>query len=117
MLSPRSITGTASRPCGSRPWLRPPDQGLSFRTEGGGLSTVSLFKDRSGAFDHRRVYELAAEPYRSRSRLFGSSDHLLRPGDLALCREEAFVYRPDLLRVYADRKSTRLNSSHANISY
>src|SRR3712207_7852094 len=32
-------------------------------------------------------------------------------------REEGWVPNPDQLRLHADRKSTRLNSSHANISY
>src|ERR671917_2574079 len=105
MLSPRSITGTATHPLG--PWARsrPACHGLPLRTKGEHPSTVHLFEDHPGTFDYRRVYELAAEPDRPRPRCFGCPDHLLRPGYLVLRWKEAFVHRPNLPRVYADLAS------------
>src|SRR3712207_8698838 len=61
-----------------------------------------------------------------RSTLFPYTTLFRSPGDrdaiairLPLVAEpgSAFIYGPSQLQVFQDRKSTRLNSSHANISY
>src|SRR5689334_24814322 len=47
----------------------------------------------------------------------GRSSKNRRAGDLVAVEMEDWEYRPVAFRVQADRRSTRLNSSHSSISY
>src|SRR3712207_8341144 len=95
---------------------RPPSSALFpyttlFRScQLGGLSNQSFTETLGLTLEHRLNYgfslQLGVEPA-STALLCG------RRGDLNTPRQVVF----DLFREWRDRKSTRLNSSHANISY
>src|SRR3712207_7073587 len=78
-----------------------------FRS-GGVEELVDLRRQRRAA-----RHEIAQPPARPRLQL--REDEALRHGILE--GEESVRLRPGQLHVGVDRKSTRLNSSHANISY
>src|SRR3712207_8252638 len=77
-------------------------------------SRVVILTCRSQERDYVRGWELGADRYLNKpfdpDRLVATVDELLGNGadDLAAQREQ---------ELHRDRKSTRLNSSHANISY
>src|SRR3712207_7119947 len=77
---------------------------------------TTLFRSRADGRVHERVAEhgaLAADPVHVRRTRVRVAVHAQRPLGLVVGHDDDQV-RPPLLR---DRKSTRLNSSHANISY
>src|SRR3712207_7051607 len=73
---------------------------------------TTLFRSRA-----HRALQVVALPQREATHLANRDVHVLAAGAVPLSAQEAVALIGEVQHAGEDRKSTRLNSSHANISY